>query len=223
MNQALILFTRVPLAGKTKTRLQQALTPDQCARAQKAFLRDLTGNCRGPWDMLVFYGGEGPVSVLQQLLPEQKVFYPQEGSGLGEKMDRAIQKTLALGYDRCVLVGSDLPELRRDRIGAAFDALDRADIVLGPTPDGGYYLIGCKAPCPKLFAGQRYGGSTVLENTQKAARAAGLGTEKIPGLSDVDEPRDLEALARRLETASSADCPNTRAFLREIGWMKGTP
>ena len=70
MKQALILFTRVPVQGKTKTRLQAALTPAQCVEVHCAFLQDLFAACNDPrWDLLVFYGQEGPLSILQKLLP----------------------------------------------------------------------------------------------------------------------------------------------------------
>ena len=111
MKQALILFTRVPIAGKTKTRLQTALTPEQCAQAHSAFLQDVASSCLSPqqWDLLVFYGEEGPLPVLQELLPQQKDFFLQQGKTLGEKMDRAITDTFKMGYERCVLIGADLP------------------------------------------------------------------------------------------------------------------
>lgn len=224
MKQALILFTRVPMPGKTKTRLLQELSGAQCARAHTAFLRDEVRNCTAPdaWDLLIFYGSEGPVELLQKLLPGQARFFPQEGESLGEKMDRAITRTLKLGYDRCVLVGADLPELDRERIAEAFDALDRKNLVLGPTADGGYYLIGCSVPCPELFAGQRYGGSSVLENTLRAAEHAGYTAAQTEPVCDIDDPADLRALARRLTGREETLCPDTRAFLRELGWMKGT-
>ena len=71
MKQALILFTRVPIAGKTKTRLQTALTPEQCAQAHSAFLQDVASSCLSPqqWDLLVFYGEEGPLMRIWQELP----------------------------------------------------------------------------------------------------------------------------------------------------------
>lgn len=224
MKQALILFTRVPQPGKTKTRLLGLLTAEACADAHAAFLQDQAEACRDParWELLIFYGGEGPVPVLRQLLPEQDRFFPQEGSGIGEKMDRAIRRTLAMGYERCVLVGTDLPELSRERIGEAFSMLRRKDIVLGPTPDGGYYLIGTGKPCPELFEGQRYGGSTVLESTEAAARMAGLQTGRLPELCDVDEPEDLRALADRLAGQPVEICPHTRTFLRRLSEGKGT-
>ena len=139
MKQALILFTRVPIAGKTKTRLQTALTPEQCAQVHSAFLQDVASSCLSPlqWDLLMFYGEEGPLSVLQGLLPQQKDFFLQQGKTLGEKMDRAITDTFKMGYNRCVLIGADLPLINREIIAQAMRVLEETSLVLGPTVDVG--------------------------------------------------------------------------------------
>lgn len=219
MKQALIVFTRVPAEGRTKTRLQGALTPSQCALAHQAFLRDIVLACSAPrqWDLLIFYGDEGPLSLLRQLLPEQRAFFPQRGDSLGEKMDRAIRETLEMGYTSCVLIGSDLPLLHRGIIARAMEALRENDLVLGPTQDGGYYLIGSCRPCTAVFTHQRYGGSSVFEDTLEAARRAGLRCGQVDLLRDVDEPEDLRALARQLAGGDEERCPNSKAFLRELG------
>lgn len=221
MKQALILFTRVPTEGKTKTRLQTALTPAQCVEAHCAFLRDAKAACSNPsqWDLLVFYGDEGPLSVLQKILPEQSAFFPQQGKSLGEKMDRAISRVLSMGYERCVLVGADLPELNQKIIDAAMQQLQKNQLVLGPTADGGYYLIGSTKPCPEIFSGQSYGGSSVFENTVAAAKKAGLSLGIVAPLEDIDQPEDLRALAKRLNGKQETVCPHSRQFLRKLGWM----
>ena len=221
MKRALIIFTRVPIPGKTKTRLRQILTPEECAEAHSAFLRDQIDACTRPdrWDLTVFFGSEGPLEVLRTLLPGQNEFEPQTGETLGERMEQAIRSTLERGYDRCVLVGADLPELTADRIVEAFEALEESDAVLGPTADGGYYLVGCRRPCPELFAGQSYVGNTVYEQTLRAARDAGLVVRTVLPLQDMDEPQDLRELARRLQKKPETCCPDTRKFLRNLGWM----
>ena len=91
-------------------------------------------------------------------------------------------------------------------------------VVLGPTVDGGYYLIASTAPCPQVFAGQRYGGANVLENTVAAARAAGFSVQLAPALADIDRPEDLRALAGRLQNRAGG-CAHSRAFLQRLGWL----
>lgn len=221
MKQALILFTRVPIAGKTKTRLQRALTPEQCARAHSAFLQDIASSCLAPqqWDLLIFYGEEGPLSVLQELLPQQKDFFVQQGKILGEKMDRAIADTFKMGYDRCVLIGADLPLINREIIAQAMRTLGETSLVLGPTVDGGYYLVGSTKPCPEIFSGQSYGGSNVFENTVAAAQKAGLSLGTVATMEDIDQPEDLRNFADKLSMKPEEICPHSRRFLRELGWI----
>lgn len=221
MKQALILFTRVPTEGKTKTRLQTALTSVQCVEAHCAFLRDMTAACTSPdqWELLVFYGDEGPLASLQKILPEQQKYFPQQGASLGEKMDRAITQTLSIGYERCVLVGADLPELNRNIIAQAMHTLKENQLVLGPTADGGYYLVGSTKPCPQIFSGQSYGGSSVFENTVAAAREAGLSLGTVASMEDIDQPEDLRKLAERLNRQPDSVCPHSRQFLRKLGWL----
>lgn len=221
MKQALILFTRVPIAGKTKTRLQTALTPEQCAQAHSAFLQDVASSCLAPqqWDLLVFYGEEGSLSVLQELLPQQKDFFVQQGKILGEKMDRAIADTFKMGYDRCVLIGADLPLINREIIAQAMRTLGETSLVLGPTVDGGYYLVGSTKPCPEIFSGQSYGGSNVFENTVAAAQKAGLSLGTVATMEDIDQPEDLRNFADKLSMQPEEICPHSRRFLRELGWI----
>lgn len=171
MKQALILFTRVPIAGKTKTRLQTALTPEQCAQAHSAFCRMLrhpvchqnSGIC---W---CFMGRKDRCLFYKSCCHSRKISFAA-GKNTWRKMDRAITDTFKMGYDRCVLIGADLPLINREIIAQAMRALEEISLVLGPTVDGGYYLVGSTKPCPEIFSGQSYGGSNVFENTVAAAQ-----------------------------------------------------
>lgn len=196
MKKAVICFTRVPQPGITKTRLLPILSPEQCAELHWAFLNDLAQVYRQTEaDLFVAYTAGPDWSTLKEVFPFARGFFPQEGSGLGEKMDHAICRVLAMGYDAVVLTGADLPAMGPAHLQSGFTALEGADITLGPTADGGYYLIGAKAPCPELFAGQQYGGATVWENTLAAARTAGYTVSPALTCCDVDTPEDLRNLA----------------------------
>ena len=143
MKRAVILFTRVPIAGKTKTRMMPKLDPTECARLHCCFLKDIAGEFRKtPADIFVFFTPEGKKERLVRLLGEDLRYFAQEGKDLGERMGNAVKKVLGLGYDACVLTGSDIPELRAETLKLAFRVLECKDVVLGPTADGGYYLIG---------------------------------------------------------------------------------
>lgn len=196
MRKALICFTRVPLPGDTKTRLLPILTPEQCAGLHWAFLRDLAAVYQNmDADLFVAHTRDPQWAALQPVFPLAAEFFPQTGEDLGAKMDNALRYVLAKGYDAVVLTGADLPQMGEAHLSSGFDALEKADTVLGPTPDGGYYLVGTRKPCPELFTNQHYGGASVFENTLAAARAAGYTVGTALPCADVDTPEDLRQLA----------------------------
>lgn len=196
MKNAVICFTRVPQPGKTKTRLLPILTGDQCAALHTAFLKDLSRMYRQvDADLFVAYTPDPDWPVLQDLFPSARDFFPQTGSDLGEKMYNAIAHVLGLGYDACILTGADLPLMTAGHIDAGFAALQSGDLSIGPTSDGGYYLIGMKIPCMEVFHVPNYGSASVYDNTVAAAKASGLQITPAQTCDDVDTPEDLHALA----------------------------
>ena len=211
MKKAIICFTRVPRPGKTKTRLMGLLTGDQCAQLHWAFLRDLAQVYENTdADLFVFHTPDPDWESLKAVFPMAKQFHPQTGGGLGEKMNHALNSVLSLGYDAVVLTGADLPAMTAAHIQSGFDALLHADVTLGPTSDGGYYLVGVKAPAPYLFENQTYGAGSVFDRTAAAAESAGRTLAPALPCDDVDTPEDLRAL--RLSPGS-----HTARCLQKIG------
>lgn len=199
MKKALICFTRVPKPGVTKTRLLPILSGGQCAKLHTAFLTDLARVYAGmDADLFIAYTADPEWEMLKEIFPAAKDFFPQEGADLGQKMYRAICTVLELGYEAVVLTGADLPRMSADHLETGFAALEGADIAIGPTSDGGYYLVGMKSPHRAIFENQQYGGSTVLENTVAAGQAAGLTVALAKNCDDVDTPEDLRALTHQL-------------------------
>lgn len=199
MRRAIILFTRVPEAGKTKTRLSPYLTPEQCAKLHTCFLKDIIGECQNcEADVFVsFTPFEGRLK-LQQILGEQKRYFPQEGEGLGERMYRAIEYVLEQGYSSCLLMGTDIPEVRREDLLCAFDVLEEKDIVFGKTRDGGYYLVGMKRPVKEVFSLDSYGHSRVLEETIEELRRKKMTVGYTAEMFDMDIKEDLQGYRRRM-------------------------
>lgn len=223
---ALIIFTREPEPGMTKTRLMPRYTPEQCAELHECFLRDIASEARrADADIFVAYTGGQGAPVLRSIFPE--VFkegraFEQKGEGLGERMENALAHALgtgkgvsgktgkdvkqrAAGYEKAVLIGTDIPELRAESMDAAFRALDGSDIVLGPTADGGYYLIGMKEVHHEAFDVKLYGTSSVFEETAESIRRSGLTVGQADAYSDIDEPEDIEALRDRLSRTAVND------------------
>ena len=204
MKRAVICFTRVPKPGVTKTRLLPILTGDQCARLHTAFLKDLASVYENvAADLYVAYTADPDWEVLKPIFPRAWGFFPQEGADLGEKMYRAIERVLERGYEAVVLTGADLPLMKETHLEAGFAALDGADIAIGPTSDGGYYLIGMKSPHEEVFHVSGYGGATALENTLNVARQTGLEIALTLPCDDVDTPEDLRGLIGNLSPESA--------------------
>ena len=213
MKNALICFTRVPRPGVTKTRLLPVLTPEQCANLHWAFLRDLAEVYRRvDAHLFVAYTPDENWEALKPVFPTARDFFPQEGVDLGQKMYNAIARVLGLGYESVVLTGADLPLLEPRHLLGGFSALENADLAMGPTSDGGYYLIGMKQPRREVFSISGYGGSSVYERTVSAAENAGLSVAAAPVCDDVDTPEDLHRLA-----AQCAPDSFTGQFLKQEG------
>ena len=215
MKNAVICFTRVPKSGKTKTRLMPYLTGDQCAELHWAFLRDLAEIYDSMnVDLFVAHTDDPDWESLKPVFPDAR-FFPQEGNGLGEKMNHALNTVLALGYEKVVLTGSDLPLMTAEHLRSGFAALENADVTLGPTADGGYYLVGVKESSPFLFENQTYGYGSVFENTADAARSAGKTVTEALSCDDVDTPEDLKKLLRAISPKSHTAC-----YLHSLGELK---
>jgi rSAM/selenodomain-associated transferase 1 len=204
--QQLILFTRYPEAGVTKTRLIPALGPDGAADLQRrmtsrVMARALRLARRQPAAIVVRFEG-GSVERMQAWLGRTHAYRPQGAGDIGERMRRALQAAFDDGVDRAVLIGSDIPGITAELLGEAFDSLHRADLVLGPARDGGYYLIGVRRTAwddasQEIFAGVPWGTGGVLAATRRKIEALGLRMVLLGTLADIDRPEDLAQWKRR--------------------------
>ena len=212
MKRAVICFTRVPKPGVTKTRLLPVLKPEQCAGLHWAFLRDLTEIYKQlDAHLFVAYTPDADWESLKSVFPPAG-YLPQKGKDLGEKMYRAIKKVTELGYESVILTGTDLPMMTKAHLESGFAVLEEKDIAIGPTSDGGYYLIGMKKPVRDVFRVEGYGGSSVFENTVAAAEDAGLSVGIAMSCDDVDTPEDLWDLTKIMNPDS-----HTAHYLKQEG------
>lgn len=215
---ALVIVARYPQAGTTKTRLARSLGEEETVRLYRAFLTDLAHRFgKQPaydlhWayttaevDYAAFMAELAPSSVRQMR------FFPQQGDGLGERLHNAFRRTYAQGYERTVLIGSDSPQISADAITEASRALDRADVVLGPAEDGGYYMIAMRKP-HDVFRGIPMSTGAVLRMTVELAQRQGLEVSLQETLFDIDELSDLARLAQLLRADASL-APATAAIL----------
>ncbi|BBO89952.1 TIGR04283 family arsenosugar biosynthesis glycosyltransferase [Desulfosarcina ovata] len=227
--QTLIVFGRYPIPGKTKTRLIPALGPAGAADLQRRLSEHTVAAARRmagrTGTRIVFCHAGGEQHRLQRWLGGGDVTYAAQAAGdLGRRMVTAIREAFHQGAGRVVLVGTDIPGLTAEGIEQAFDSLKRHDLVLGPSRDGGYWLVGMNRPID-LFGGMAWSRSDVLANTLERARRLGVAPFLLDPMSDLDTPADLDPLkpigpylsiviptlneaaqiGRTLETAASVD------------------
>ena len=218
MMQTLIVFAREPIPGRTKTRLCPLLDNTCAAELYASFLRDVLDLARQITGVptLVAYTPESDGAYFTRLAPDLMAI-PQRGDSLGERMDHALADSLNDKATAVVLIGSDSPNLPVWHLYDAFERLERvADVVLGPTDDGGYYLIGLRSRQPRLLREVRMSTPTVLADTLALAYELGLRIEQLAPWYDVDTGADVRRLAGDLRGAPADIAPHTRKMLANL-------
>lgn len=215
---ALILMAKAPIPGTVKTRLCPPLTPESAVALYACMLTDVAEEMdkrlRGVRRYLFFTPSEeegrfrsGPFRRYDR--------NAQRGKNLGARMNHAVRTVLSRGARRVVVIGADCPFLSASRIRSAFrDLSTGVDLVLGPSEDGGFYLIGCSFPVPFLFRGVAWGTGSTLADVVSRCRRAGLSYVLLPTELDVDRPEDLQRLRRRAVRGPEPPCPRTRRWIR---------
>jgi rSAM/selenodomain-associated transferase 1 len=214
------VFVKAPEPGQVKTRLIPPLSGEDASRLYSAFVNDLferlgrLKKIRGT----VFYAGE-ELGSLRVTIPKGYEIIRQEGTTLGERLHAAFQRLLS-GEDRtAIVIGSDSPDIPIQYIKRAFLKLKHKDVVLGPASDGGYYLVGLKAPAPQLFDDIEWGGRFVLQQTIERIKSQKLTLSLLPLWYDVDTPASLQLLADMIEARRverSGRLPATEAVLTDL-------
>ncbi len=188
---ALIIFVRHPELGKVKTRLARGIGDEKALQVYRLLLQhtfEITNKVA--CDKYVHYTGDIVADDLWSALGYRK--RAQQGDGLGERMSAAFETLLAEGYEKVLIIGSDCYQLNTVMINQAIAALDQYDTVLGPTFDGGYYLLCMKHMIPQLFTGKAWSTDTVAQDTLRDLKTLNLSCYLLPKLHDVDEAEDLE-------------------------------
>lgn len=198
MTDRLIIFTRYPEPGQVKTRLIPVLGPRGAAELHRRLTMHTLCwahefSSRGGVELTVHFDG-GDVNLMRKCFGADFPFVPQSSGDLGQRLTDALSDTCAPS----IVIGTDCPALTAGHVHIAFAALGRADVVLGPATDGGYYMIGLKSPQPQLFANIPWGTDRVCETTRQHAERTRLVMEMLPTLSDIDRPEDLSQVRPEL-------------------------
>lgn len=198
MMEALILMTRIPHRGYTKTRLMPQISPEGCEAIHWSFLRDYFecfDQMKTSRDIFIAYAPEHYEDTFIERIPEGYHHFEQVGKDIGERMLQAFKHVFALGYSKVVLVGCDIPHIQLKTYEAAYLKLDESDMVISPTYDGGYCLIGLKSMFETIFVNDfQWGNQSVVDKTYKIANQLGLDVSILDKYRDIDEYEDLLAL-----------------------------
>lgn len=224
--EALIVFAKAPLAGHVKTRLTTLLTLEEAAQLYRAFLKDMLGLYELLDVSIRVYVAPPANNFSRDLLPEPATLHEQEGQGLGQRMRNAFAETLTAGYQRAVITGTDHPTLPLTVLRSAFGVLrtkgSRPRVPIGPSRDGGYYLLGLSRLYPELFS-MPYSHAGVFEETMGRVAGQGLLPVVLREWYDVDQPEDLNRLVQELRKRPNRARHTYRVLQRLTGKYNRLP
>jgi len=221
MSRTLVLMAKPPTPGLAKTRLAAHLGAGPAATVAYGLLADTLELCEAA------SRADGGLRLVLAWSAERELFRAMTGEGwrlieqcsgdLGDRLDGVLAELGPAAGDLTVFLGIDAPHLPVERIAAAFEALDAAEVVLGPCEDGGYYLIGVRGTWPAgALAKVRWSSGHALADTRWALQAAGLSCAELSPWYDVDEIGDLRRLAREMEEMPPGRLPHTRMALGHV-------
>lgn len=219
-DRVLVIMAKAPRSGTVKTRLAPSLSPEAVTDFYCCLLDDTLALARSLRDVEVaVMCPDTDVNEMAQLAGSEVSVVAQKGEGLAAGLTSVFahfaQDHQREGHQRRVIAfNSDSPHLPRSVLEGAFEALAANDVVVGPTHDGGYYLVGARASHPTLFAHDGMGTSSALERLLASARALGLSVGFADRFYDIDVAEDLTRLAEELRLAP-ARAPHTAAWLKE--------
>lgn len=228
---ALAIMTKAPQAGRVKTRLSPPLSPTEAAELNICFLRDTAATISqavksGSAQGIGVYTPVGAEDAYSNILPHDFILVPQRGAAFGERLVAATEDLLQLGFESLCLIDSDSPTVAATSFAQAIEILALAEdsVVLGPSDDGGYYLIGLKKVHRGLFENIDWSTDRVLEQTIAAARQIELPVRLLPTWYDVDDRKTLGRLCQELfgsNGTAGLEASATRGFLSDILHREG--
>lgn len=206
--KALILFAKYPIRGKVKTRLEQGTGAEFALDFYKAcamYIFDIAAELNDELDVWLFYSYEDDESAVKKWVGKNFFYEPQVRGNLGAKISGAFNLMLGKGYDKALIIGTDIPDISMDLLKRAFETLDKKDVVIGPCADGGYYLLALRAAMPFLFDDIEWSGENVLRDTVSKLKMRRIDFELLDELIDVD---DLFSLKKWLSFGANTTLKN---------------
>lgn len=232
MANCIIVFAKNPVPNEVKTRLIPFLPPERAASLYRAFLVDWCNALHkiAAAQLVIAYTPPDSLIPMKNLIGLEAIYVSQVGSNLGERLISAAQWASSQNYSKLLLVGSDSPTLPLQYVERAFKLLDSCDVVIGPSMDGGYYLIGFSAhgaslAIPKVFQDVSWSTDVVFRQTLERTKAVNARLELLPPWYDVDNSEGLQRLCDHLFAMQLAgeeiSAPQTVLELSKIVELSG--
>jgi len=218
-DRCLVIFVRFPGQGQVKSRLAKDLGAEAATNLYRCFVEDLLERfSKEAYRVrIAFYPAEKE-REMREMLGDEFSYIPQMGEDLGERMKLAFLRCFREGAQSVVLIGSDIPDLPARIVDEAFHALDKYGAVIGPSVDGGYYLIGFQRDAFKgdVFSGLPWSTERVFQETTNILHIAGSLVHVLPSWRDIDKHEDIAALIKNSDDTGFADS-RTMLYLKVIG------
>ena len=186
--RVILLFVKYPEPGRVKTRIAATVGPEKAAGIYKALVAHVRSQLPADSEVVVCYDPPSFGEQVRAWLPGAAHYEPQVDGDLGARLRAAVDGAFAAGAARVVVIGSDCVELKPDLFAETWDALNHSEVVLGPTTDGGYYLVGLRRPWPAIFENIRWSTRHTLADT--IAQAGTAPVHLLQRLNDVDTYED---------------------------------
>lgn len=218
------MFAKYWQPGSVKTRLAATIGDLAASRLYREFVQCLVerfqqiGDCR-----ILAFAPPDARAEFHALVPASWELQPQCAGDLGTRMQHYFGQALEAGRRQVLLIGSDSPTLPKVVVRQAFEALDQHQAVLGPTADGGYYLVGISGTVPPIFEGIDWSTDSVWQQTVDRLRAAGVTYAELPEWYDVDQAADLQTLRAELATPRCADIAPLACLGRQLDKLVPAP
>lgn len=212
------MFAKAPVPGKVKTRLTPALRAQEAADLYRSMLLDTIAVVeRARLECVVAFAPSGARRELERLLGSRRPLIPQPPGDLGARMETIFERLLEDPRRPAIVIGSDCPAVDAERLAEAAEELERAEVVVGPALDGGYYLLGLRRLRPELFRDVPWSTERVIEVTRRRIDDAGLRAAWLEPARDLDTPEDLFEWYANGKTAGLPDTyPRTWRTLSTI-------
>jgi uncharacterized protein len=218
---ALAVMAKAPIAGEAKTRMVPPLTQEQAADLYRSLFLDQLEHLQGlaTVELYLVYTPDNAAPLMKQLAPPNFHCLAQRGGDLGERMNAAFIDLWQLGHRSVVVIGSDLPALPLGFLETAFDLLATSirQLVLGPSRDGGYYLVGMNQPTPEMFQNMTWSHDQVLAQTTDRLGKLGIQPALLPEWFDIDSFEDLKQLKALSEPTARGAVKRTLSYLEGLG------